>query len=330
MLIYILDAVVLLNRGQGGKARLENSGIRLHSVLEINEVLEVLLKRGNIDNNMFDKVHQFINENQFDVLPSSMKCLSYKERGNIVKNAVARRIFAIMDKKKSNLAFSVDVTTCAEVLQLADIVGPHICILKTHCDILTDFSEQFIQSLTALSKKHNFIIFEDRKFADIGNTVKQQYTKGLYKIKEWAELTNAHAVPGNGVLDGLKDAAEGSERACLLIAKMSSSGALTNADYVRAVVEMAKKAEDFVIGFISTYVVCDDSRFIHMTPGVNMNMTGDKLGQQYLSPEEVIKNRKCDVIIVGRAIYQSSDPVNAAIKYKEAGFNAYLDRIDAL
>lgn len=327
------DAVVLLDRGQGGKERLKEHGINLHSILEMHRVLDVLLELGKIDKVMFDRVHQFLSENQFqpkgeekkEVLQK--KNLEYKDRIAFTKNTVAKCILEVMERKQTNLCFSVDVTSSAEVLRLADLIGPHVCIVKTHVDIVTDFSEEFVASLTALAKKHDFVIFEDRKFADIGSTVRNQYSQGLYKIKDWAQLTNAHGVPGDGVVKGLREASGGCERACLLIAQMSSSGALTNQGYSQSIVAMAKENDDFVIGFISTTAVCDDPKYLHMTPGVNLSVSGDSLGQQYLTPDEVVGKRNCDIIIVGRGIFQSSDPVASAIKYKEAGFKAYLTRV---
>ncbi|CAF4281561.1 unnamed protein product, partial [Rotaria magnacalcarata] len=73
-------------------------------------------------------------------------------------------------------------------------------------------------------------------FADIGNTVKLQYTKGLFRIVEWADLVTVHVLPGECIVQGLEQAAQSinEPRGCLLIAQMSSKGAFTdNDDYVK-------------------------------------------------------------------------------------------------
>ena len=48
------------------------------------------------------------------------------------------------------------------ILQLVDIVGPFVCMVKTHVDIVSDFSQEFVEKLTELATRHNFLIFEDR------------------------------------------------------------------------------------------------------------------------------------------------------------------------
>jgi orotate phosphoribosyltransferase len=45
----IADAIVLLDREEGGRERLEKSGIRLHSLIRISEIAEKLHEIGAID-----------------------------------------------------------------------------------------------------------------------------------------------------------------------------------------------------------------------------------------------------------------------------------------
>lgn len=43
---------------------------------------------------------------------------------------MAKRLLELMDRKKTNLCVSVDVTTTAEVLEIVKAAGPSICMVK--------------------------------------------------------------------------------------------------------------------------------------------------------------------------------------------------------
>ena len=328
--VMVHDAIVLLDRCQGGRESLADKGIKLHSVFTLKEVLSILEETGKLDEVMVQRVNTFIeqNSNVVPVVAQASKALAYQQRATIATNPVAKTLFTIIHEKQSNLCVSVDLTSTVAILELVNKVGDFICMVKLHVDIIEDFNMEFVSALQALSQKHNFLIFEDRKFADIGNTVKYQYGSGVYRISDWAHIVNAHSVPGEGVVKGLKEVGMPKGRACLMIAQMSSAGNLATGQYTEATVKIADDNPDFVIGFICTSRVSENPAFIHMTPGVKLQSGGDNLGQQYLTPEEVITNRRSDVIIVGRGIYAADDPVEAAKIYQEAGFNAYKARLE--
>jgi len=232
-----------------------------------------------------------------------------------------------MDEKQTNLSLSLDVTEKKTFLELADLVGPEICLLKTHIDIIEDFDQGLIIQLQRLSEKHNFLLFEDRKFADIGNTVKHQYQHGVYHIADWAHITNAHSVSGPGIIEGLKEIGLPKGRGLLLLAEMSSKGTLAKGIYTQETLNMALANKDFVIGFITTKKLLDEPTLINMTPGVKLKAGNDALGQVYRTPELVIGENGSDIIIVGRGIYQADNPLEAAKQYRDAGWAAYQKRL---
>ena len=84
---------------------------------------------------------------------------------------LATYLLRLIHIKRTNLCLSADVSTTAELLKVAEEVGDQICVLKTHADIINDFSDKTIRGLTELAKKKKFVIFEDRKFSDIGSTI---------------------------------------------------------------------------------------------------------------------------------------------------------------
>ncbi|KAG7241740.1 hypothetical protein INR49_025205 [Caranx melampygus] len=327
--LKVTDAIVLMDREQGGVQMLASQGIRLHPIISMFKLLNVLLAAERIDTQLPRK----LKEENANLVPATKKpCveqeLSYADRAECPNvHPLASKLLKIMEDKQSNLCVSADVTSSEELLNLADILGPKICMLKTHVDILKDYTVAFNQKLQALAEKHNFLIFEDRKFADIGNTVKHQYEGGLYQISSWSHIVNAHAVPGPGVVQGLSAVGKSLGRGCLLIAQMSSQGSLATGDYTKAVVKMAEEQSDFVIGFICGSKITNRPEFIHMTPGVQMQAGGDKMGQQYTTPEDVIYNKGSDVIIVGRGVLEASDRLTAAESYRKSGWDAYTKRL---
>lgn len=108
---------------------------------------------------------------------------------------------------------------------------------------------------------------------------------------------------------------------------------------------MAREAgRDFVIGFIAQERVDageggeeeggDDEGeedWLIMSPGVGLAAKGDKLGQQYRTPREVVLEAGADVIIVGRGIYGvqgGEEAVKAeAERYRQEGWKAYEERL---
>lgn len=252
--------------------------------------------------------------------------MHYVERAGFCKNPISKKLFQLIENKKSNLAFSADVVHCEQLLDLVDKIGSEICVLKTHVDIMEDYTADFPIELKKLARKYDFLIFEDRKFSDIGNTVRLQYQRGIYRIADWADMINAHALPGPNIITSLAEVKPKDQHGLLLLAEMSPEKNLFNSGYTKKTVAMAEQFSDFVIGFIAQKKISAHPGWIYLTPGIQFSEKKDGRGQQYITPEQAIFNNQTDVIIVGRGILQADDPIKEAEKYRKAAWNAYIMR----
>ena len=219
---------------------------------------------------------------------------------------LAERLERITHLKESNLILSADVSRGDLLLQLAERCASQISILKTHVDILEDFDPYIIQELRRLADRENFLLFEDRMFSEIGNTVELQYQGGIYQIADWAHLTSAHTFLGPAIIESLKKIGLPRGNALLLLAQASSQGHWLDPRYTAKTVELAKMHRDFVVGFICEEKLCDG--FLHITPGIN------------------VAERGSDYIIVGREIITAEDPYTAAEEYRLRGWEARVGK----
>lgn len=171
-----------------------------------------------------------------------------------------------------------------------------------------------------------------------------QYSSGVHKISSWAHLTNAHPIPGPSIIAGLGSVGRPLGRGLLLLAEMSTKGALAVGSYTEAAVRMARENRDFVIGFIAQRRLegvgatqdTSNEDFLILSPGVGLDAKSDGMGQQYRTPQEAIVESGTDIIIVGRGIYGSGGSsldtnvvASRAERYRTEGWAAYLARLKA-
>lgn len=244
-----------------------------------------------------------------------------------VVNPISRKLYHLMKNKKTNLVLSADVLTSSELLKFMDLIGPEVAMIKTHCDQIIDFNDNTIVTMMLMKEKHGFLIMEDRKFSDIGNTVKNQFLHGMHKISCWADLVTVHTLMGDGTITSLKEAIEANNLDCglIVICQASSANNLFTDDYLQRSIEMIRNFSSVVAGVVAQERVLPDG-FIHLTPGVNLNDKKDTYGQQYRTPKVVIGEKGTDMIIVGRGIISSTTPLKTAIKYRQQSWEAYQNR----
>ncbi|XP_049853900.1 uridine 5'-monophosphate synthase isoform X1 [Schistocerca gregaria] len=340
--LVVTEAVVVVDREQGGTQNVAQYGIQMSSLCTLSQIMDILHEAGKVDLSVVDSVRKYISASQIPLInyinttvapadeQSNRLTMSFAQRASYAGNSVAAELFAVMTKKKSNLCLAADMPKTADLLTLTRAVAEHICLLKIHCDIIEDFSKSFVQELTTLAKEHNFLILEDRKFADIGHISTLQYSTGTHHIVSWADAVTAHVLPGDGILNGLKSQIGGRKRGCFVVVEMSSEGNLASQQYISDALDMCLKHEDFVCG-----IVCQSPRLlqspglVQLSPGVSLSQrkTTDGLGQQYTTPEDIVLVRGADVVVAGRAISASDDPVASAAEIRSRLWNAYEQRI---
>jgi len=342
--LEVKDFLVVLDRRASTTGDdLEREGFRLTSLYTLDEILGGLRSEGLLSPAKEGEILRFLGGSEgasghtgagtsAATEPASAAGGQEKDNPNQPAHPLTRRLLNLMEKKKSNLILSLDVNRRADFLRILDQVGPHIVLLKTHIDILDDFTPDLIDELRRAADRHNFLIFEDRKFADIGNTVRHQYREGIYRIHDWADFVTVHMVAGPGTLEGLFGGTE--NRGAFLLARMSSRDSLITPDYTARVLDEGHRHREWVAGYIghgkdkadiAAFKALIPKGQLLLMPGVQLKAGKDALGQQYLSVEDAVRGG-ADLVILGRGIIKADNPGETAARVRSLGWQLYSER----
>ena len=216
-------------------------------------------------------------------------------------NSIKEQLRNIIRVKDTRICLAADVSSVEELLEIADALGPFICILKLHYDIIPQFHEKKCgDKLVELRKKHNFLIWEDRKYADIGSIMEKQIR---LNVIPWANIVSVHALPG---LESLK--AIPNELGIIAIGELSSYENLIDCDYTERAVGMTIQLEN-IVGFVGQRDLRLEQDALMFVPGIGRNKgEGDKKGQRYSS---IMDKAFADVFVIGRSILNSDNRVEA-------------------
>ena len=339
--LVVDKVIVFVDREQGAKEKLKQAGIEVISLISMTDILERVRSSGDYSSSEITRIESLVQNGHAngtshmngDAPPCKVPKIvtTFIDRIETAKCEKNKSLLETIRSKKTNVCLSIDVVKCSEVLETLDQLGPHICLAKTHVDILEDIIEfgvsKFSERLKSLSKKHNFLIMEDRKFSDIGNTFAMQLFQGPFRIVQWADFVTAHAVSGPGMLETLKKKRDSNCPAVVFVAEMSSSGNFITPDYSQKTLKLGRKFPDLVSGFVyRNHDVISDDAFVRFMPGVSLETSTDGGDQSYVTVEKAVGEEKCDVIIVGRAILKSEDRIATVETLKSRAWQCFRER----
>ncbi|AWU46083.1 orotidine-5'-phosphate decarboxylase [Blattabacterium punctulatus] len=314
--LIIKNILSILDREQGGIENIKNKGFNIRSLFRIGEVLKILEKKNLLKEKEIHIIKFFLQKKYIKNIQK--KRISYEEKKEKIYHPIGKKLIDIALKKKTNLIFSADLIHSKKILELVNLIGDQICGLKLHVDIISDFSFSFISFLKKISLKKKFLLFEDRKFCDVGTTNYLQLHHGIHKISSWADVITVHVLAGSKSIENLNIP---SNIGLITISEMSSYGRLSDDNYIRKALNISLKNSK-VIGTVAQRKV--DNRLLLFTPGIHFSDSiKNYKGNNYIHPNQAFIKKNCDFIIVGKAIYQSDNPKIVAENYRKAGWIAY-------
>lgn len=223
------------------------------------------------------------------------------------------------------LCVALDLPNAKENLDLAKLLKSEDVWLKVGLRSYIRDGQALLEELKAINP--NFKLFLDLKVHDIPNTMADaaESMAGL-----GVDMFNVHASSGKKAMSMVMDRLSGIEKPPIVLAVTAltsfdepSFQAVYNESIDKKASQFAKDAYESGLNgvvcsvFESSLIKSSTTQnFLTLTPGIRP--FGENAGdQQRVADLETAKQEKSDFIVVGRPIYQSSDPLGIAKRILE-------------
>ena len=227
-------------------------------------------------------------------------------------NEKAKLVRHLSQQKNSKICLSLDIPNWDDFFNILEKVADKIVMLKLHLDIMENLNKTNLEKLFQIKQKYNFLVWEDRKLCDIGHTnvlVVKQLLSYQFNNQKLVDFISILPIGGELSLTPLFEMDIG----IFLLSEMSSQGNLFNDIITNNIIQLSKthyrtgKITGIINQTLNPYTI--QYPILSIIPGISHLSAKDNMGQQY---RDVTKLKVLpDIFVVGRAIYQSENPLES-------------------
>lgn len=317
-----------------------NISVPIYSIFTLKEIEDYLVRY-----NLFAPITYFANK---------------KDK---LSNSFSNELYKLASIKKSNIILSCDFMDDKEIISIIDKIGNKIVAVKLHLDTIDAFNyEAFFDKLKELKQKHNLLIIEDAKFADIETIMYEKIYASRMMIYKIADAITIHAIAGLSILEqnSNNNQNQNIKIPMIIVSEMSSIDNMIDIEYSKKIINKIRNipytiekpsGTTFVnhssinapalSSTLTTHsslvggLVCQNNvpnlikpfEFLTMSPGINLEFVNDSGNQKYSIP--AVKNNKVGLFwIVGRGITKYKDNLKILQSkvelYKETGWQYFI------
>lgn len=326
--LEVTDVIVLFDRNQEGSIILEKEGINVHALFNYKELINYIESSQLKDIHNLELLKFFYDTNQKNNI-SFLE--NYNKKTGLTKKELMerdlkllfssknnRKLIEIIKQKKTTLCLSLDVPLWKKGKEILDKVGPYICMVKFHCELMVDWDfENTINEIKELSTKHNFLIMQDSKFIDVPKITEKQYKMTKYQIHKFANYITVH---WENFIDIQKILKSEINLELVCVAEMNTLNHNFNEEYYKnienLIVPVADKSSSLgysnnINSIVSQSKFKKNNNVLKFTPGViekddELKFVDEK---RYRSIENAMVRDRNHIVIIGSNIIDEIDYV---------------------